>query len=222
MPNGIRTFFLEGPAGKLEALLNEGRADATHAALVCHPHPLYGGTVHNKVVYRAMKALNEFGFPVLRFNFRGAGLSEGDHDHGRGEVEDVKAALNWVDAEFHLPIIFCGFSFGAATGLRAACPDPRVVGLISLGTPVSVEGRVYTYQFLQDCAKPKLFISGSLDQFSPKEALRQAVERAHEPKELVLVEGADHFFEGQLPEMQSAIHDWVNSVFQPGRQVPAD
>jgi uncharacterized protein len=210
---GIRSFFLNGQGGRLEALLNEGLPGATHAALVCHPHPLYGGTVHNKVVYRAMKALNEFGFPVLRFNFRGAGLSEGEHDHGRGEVDDVRAALDWLDKEFHLPIIFCGFSFGAATGLRAACPDQRVVGVISLGTPVAAEGRVYTYRFLADCIKPKLFISGALDQFGREENLRQVVAAAPEPKELEIIPGADHFFEGRLPEMQRAVHDWISKHF---------
>lgn len=213
VPRGINSFFLQGPAGRLEALLNEGRPDATHAALVCHPHPLYGGTVHNKVVYRAMKALNAFGFPVLRFNFRGAGLSEGGHDRGHGEVDDVRAALNWLNSEFHLPVIFCGFSFGAATGLRAACPDPNVDALISLGTPVAAEGRVYTYQFLHDCSRPKLFVSGSLDQFSPQEKLREAVASAAEPKELVLVEGADHFFEGRLPELQRIVQDWISRNF---------
>ena len=122
VPQGLGSFFLNGPAGRLEALLNQGGAGATHAALVCHPHPLFGGTVHNKVVYRAMKALNEFGFPALRFNFRGAGLSEGRHDQGRGEVDDVRAALDWLDNEFHLPVIFCGFSFGAQ---RLARHRPR-------------------------------------------------------------------------------------------------
>ena len=210
---GLKSFFLPGPAGRLEALLNQGRPDAKYAALVCHPHPLYGGTVHNKVVYRAMKALNSFGLPVLRFNFRGAGLSEGEHDRGHGEVHDVRVALNWLGSEYHLPIIFCGFSFGAATGLRAACPDPRVVGLISLGTPVAAEGRVYTYQFLQDCARPKLFASGALDQYSPQDKLREVVAAAHEPKELLFIEGADHFFEGHLPELQHAIQSWVGKNF---------
>ncbi|HET9182539.1 MAG TPA: alpha/beta fold hydrolase [Candidatus Angelobacter sp.] len=209
----MKSFFLPGPAGRLEALLNRGLADGKYAALVCHPHPLYGGTVHNKVVYRAMKALNGFGFPVLRFNFRGAGLSEGEHDRGHGEVDDVRAALNWLDSEYHLPIIFCGFSFGAATGLRAACPDPRVVGLISLGTPVAAEGRVYTYQFLQDCSRPKLFVSGALDQYSPQDKLREVIAGADEPKELLLIEGADHFFEGRLPELQQAIQSWVGTNF---------
>src|SRR5579871_4179844 len=136
MGSEIRSFFLQGPAGRLEALLNAGAAHATHAALVCHPHPLYGGTMHNKVVYHAGKALNDFGFPVLRFNFRGAGLSEGEHDAGRGEKQDVQAALDWLKNEYGLPIVFAGFSFGAAVGLRVACPDPAVKALISLGTPV--------------------------------------------------------------------------------------
>src|SRR5262249_31298925 len=152
-----------------------------------------------------MKALHGFGFPVLRFNFRGAGLSEGEHDHGQGEVEDVRVALNWLDSEFHLPIIFCGFSFGAATGLRAACTDSRVAGLISLGTPVAVEGRAYTYQFLEGCGKPKLFVSGFEDQYSPHENLERVVAMAPEPKELVMIAGADHFFEGHLAEMQAAV-----------------
>jgi alpha/beta superfamily hydrolase len=157
--------------------------------------------------------LNDFGFPALRFNFRGAGLSEGRHDHGNGELDDVRAALDWLDHEFHLPVMFCGFSFGAATGLRAVSADDRVVGLISLGTPVNVEGRAYTYEFLQHCTKPKLFISGSEDQFSTQEALTQLVDSLPEPKKLVFVEGADHFFEGQLPLMQTHIRDWVSDVF---------
>src|SRR5918911_4662359 len=111
--NAIRSLFLNGPAGRLEAVLNEGAGDAKYAALVCHPHPVYGGTLHNKVVFHTMKALNGFGVPVLRFNFRGAGKSEGEHDQGRGERDDVGAALAWLDAEFPLPILFAGFSFGA-------------------------------------------------------------------------------------------------------------
>jgi alpha/beta superfamily hydrolase len=214
-------LFLPGPAGRLEALLNEGTAGARYAALVCHPHPLYGGTLHNKVVYHAMKTLHGFGFPVLRFNFRGAGLSEGEHDHGRGEVDDVRAALDWLDSEFHLPIIFCGFSFGAATGLPAACSDDRVAGLISLGTPVAVEGRAYAYAFLGDCPKPKLFVSGSRDQFSPRENLVRLVDMAPEPKQLVVVEGGDHFFEGHLAEMQAAVRDWTARHFARGQQVEA-
>ncbi len=212
-PNAsIRSFFLEGPAGRLEALLNGGASDARFAAVVCHPHPLFGGTMHNKVVYHAMKALNEFGFPVLRFNFRGTELSEGEHDYGKGEQEDVRTALAWMKQEFSLPIIFAGFSFGAAVGLRAACPAPAVKALISLGTPVSADGRSYTYEFLKDCSKPKLFVSGDRDQYGAAERLYEVTANAAEPKRFVLIPGADHFFAGQLTAMRSAIESWVRDM----------
>jgi len=149
---------------------------------------------------------------VLRFNFRGAGMSDGEHDQGRGEIDDVTSALDWLDSEFHLPIIFCGFSFGAATGMRAACPDARVSAIISLGTPVAVEGRAYAYNYLRDCRKPKLFVSGSRDQFCPVQSLEKVVELAAEPKEMVIVEGGDHFFEGHLAEMQAALRRWLDRV----------
>jgi uncharacterized protein len=207
----LRTLFLPGPAGQLEGLLNPGRDNATHAALVCHPHPLYGGTMHNKVVYHAMKALNSFGFPVLRINFRGAGRSAGQHD-GRAESEDVRAAVDWLAAEFALPVVFAGFSFGAAVGLRACCPDDRVTGLISLGTPVAAEGRVYSYNFLQTCTKPKLFVSGTEDPFGPKHEIERIVRAAAEPKKLVWVHGADHFFAGKLPQMKGAVEQWVGDA----------
>ncbi len=209
----IRGFFLDGPAGRLEALLNEGRPDATHAALICHPHPLFGGTMHNKVVFHAMKALNSFGFPALRFNFRGAGLSEGRHDEGRGEIEDVRTALDWLGREFSLPIVFCGFSFGAATGLKAGCPDPRVDTLISLGTPVQAEDRSYGYRFLHDCAKPKLFVSGTHDQYGPRAELERLIAGVPDPKKLVFVEG-DHFFLGHLPEMRHEIESWIRDTLR--------
>ena len=207
----IRSFFLNGPAGRLEALLNEGQPGSTHSALVCHPHPMFGGTMHNKVVFHAMKALNAFGFPVLRFNFRGAGLSEGKHDEGRGEVDDVQAALDWLDQQFRLPIVFCGFSFGAATGLKAACPDPCVDLLISLGTPVQVDDRAYAYRFLHDCSKPKLFISGTHDQYGPRAELERVVGTLPGPKKLVFVEG-DHFFLGHLPELRREIESWIRQT----------
>lgn len=216
--SSIRSLFLDGPAGRLEALLNAGAANATHAALVCHPHPLFGGTLHNKVVFHTMKALNSFGFPVLRFNFRGTGLSQGEHDKGEGEVEDVHTALDWLDAEFHLPLLLAGFSFGAAVGLRAACSDPRVRALVAVGVPVvpvaeaTEEPRVYTYEFLHDCAKPKLFISGAQDQFGPQAKLEVLVESVPEPKKLIVIEGGDHFFEGRLREMREAIEAWVREA----------
>lgn len=209
----IRSLFLEGPAGRLEALLNAGTPGATHAALVCHPHPLFGGTLHNKVVFHAMKALNSFGFPVLRFNFRGTGLSEGVHDYGTGEMEDVRTALDWLEHEYTLPIIFAGFSFGAAVGLRTACPDARVQALIGLGIPVApIDDRNYDFTFLQSCAKPKLFVSGTRDQFGPKAKLEGVVGALPDPKKLVLIEAADHFFEGRLREMRDAIEAWIRSV----------
>ena len=159
-----------------------------------------------------MKALHGFGFPVLRFNFRGAGLSEGRHDHGGGEIDDVGTALDWLDHEFHLPMIFCGFSFGAATGMRAACPDTRVKAIISLGTPVEVEDRLYRYSFLRECSKPKLFISGGKDEFGPQEKLNEVFGEAVEPKKIVFVEGVGHFFDHKLNEMQAAIREWLPSV----------
>jgi uncharacterized protein len=211
----IKSLFIDGPAGRLEALLNAGAENATHAAVVCHPHPLFGGTLHNKVVFHTMKALNSFGFPVLRFNFRGTGLSHGEHDNGNGEVEDVRTALDWLEREFHLPLIFAGFSFGAAVGLKAASSDARVEALIAVGTPVvpvaaeAEAPRVYTFDFLRDCVKPKLFVSGARDQFGPRVKLEALVASVAEPKKLVVIEGADHFFEGRLRELREAIESWV-------------
>ncbi|HEY1264220.1 MAG TPA: alpha/beta fold hydrolase [Terriglobales bacterium] len=211
--SSIRSLFLDGPAGRLEALLNEGDPQATHAALVCHPHPLYGGTLHNKVVFHAMKVLNSFGFPVLRFNFRGAGLSQGEHSHGEGEVDDVRSALDWLDREFHLPLFFAGFSFGAAVGLRAACPDQRVQAVIGIGLPVAaIEERKYDFQFLGNCPKPKLFVSGARDLYGPRHELQRLFESFAAPRKLVLIEGADHFFEGRLRELREAIEAWLRDT----------
>lgn len=211
--NSIRSLFLDGPTGRLEAMLNAGHPDAKYAAVVCHPHPMYGGTLHNKVVFNAMKAVNGFGFPALRFNFRGTGLSHGKHDHGKGEVEDVQTALDWMAKEFNLPLILSGFSFGAAVGLRAACPDERVKFLIGLGLPVApIEGRSYNFGFLGHCAKPKLFVSGSEDVFGPKEILEHTVAASANPKKLVWIDGVDHFFAGKLPQMREAIEGWVRET----------
>ena len=165
-----------------------------------------------------MKALNSFGFPVLRFNFRGAGLSHGEHDQGEGEVDDVRAVLKWLDSEFHRPMVLAGFSFGAAVGLRAACSEARVKAAIALGTPVgpvaagSEVPRTYSFDFLRDCAKPKLFVSGARDQFGPRAKLEELVRSTSEPKKLVIIEGADHFFEGRLRELREAIEAWVKGA----------
>jgi alpha/beta superfamily hydrolase len=214
----IRSLFLPGPAGRLEALLNAGSPAATHAALVCHPHPLFGGTLHNKVVFHAMKALNGFGFPVLRFNFRGAGLSQGEHAHGVGELDDARTALDWLEREFPLPVVFAGFSFGAAVGLRAAHNDDRVDTLIALGLPAipvpstAGEARTYNFEFLRTSVKPKLFVSGSRDQFAPPGSLEALVATFADPKKLVRIEAGDHFFEGRLKEMRTAIEAWVKNL----------
>ena len=204
---------LRGPAGRLEALLNGGPPDAPYAVLACHPHPLGGGTMHNKVIYHAMKTFHGYGLPVLRFNFRGAGLSEGEHDDGRGERDDVRAALEWLDREFRLPILFVGFSFGANVGLKACCGDPRVRGLVALGLPVHAEGRDYRYSFLPGCTQPKLFVSGGEDQYGPVLQVEAIVRTAAPPAELAWVPGANHFFVGKLGEMQQAIGVWIETHF---------
>jgi len=210
----VRTIEdLRGPEGRLEALLNTGAPDAKYAVLVCHPHPLGGGTMHNKVVYHAMKAFQGFGLPVLRFNFRGTGLSEGEHDHGQGEQDDVRAALDWLDNEFGLPILFAGFSFGSYVGLHVCCGDARVKGLVALGLPVHAAGRDYRYDFLSGCEQPKLFVSGTRDQYGPTLQVESAVAGAVSPKELVWIEGADHFFAGKLDRVQDAIRNWCEAHF---------
>jgi len=208
----IESFFLQGQAGRLEALLNLGVSNAQYACVICHPHPLYGSTMHNKVVFHAMKALNAFGFPVLRFNFRGVGKSEGKHDSGHGEADDVKTALDYMAERFSLPIIFAGFSFGAAIGLRAAVPHPQVKALIALGIPLSAEGRDYSYALLRESNKSKLLLSGGRDEFARAELLDQVAAEAAEPKRVVVISGADHFFTGHLEEMQTALNGWVREV----------
>jgi alpha/beta superfamily hydrolase len=211
----IESFFLEGEAGRLEALLNLGVPNAEYACLVCHPHPLFGGTMHNKVVFHAMKALNAFGFPVLRFNFRGTGSSAGEHDYGRGEIADARVALDYLAERFSLPIIFAGFSFGAAIGLRAAVPHPRVEALAAIGLPINADGREYTYALLSESEKTKLFLSGSLDEFASPAQLKQVFASAAEPKRLVLIPEADHFFAGHLDQMRTAFTDWLHEVLGP-------
>jgi len=206
-----RSLFLEGPAGRLEALLWTVADSAPKlAAVVCHPHPLYGGTLHNKVVYQAAKALHRFGVPVLRFNFRGAGLSEGVHDRGRGERDDVRAALEFLAREYpDRPVILAGFSFGSWVGLRVGCEDARVKALIGLGIPVNDSNLTY----LRECAKPKLIVQGGNDQFGSRENVEALYATLPEPKELVFVEGVDHFFAGKLEEAGQAIDRWLRKTF---------
>ena len=211
---------LRGPDGRLEALLNTGTDDAPFTALVTHPHPLFGGTMHNKVVYHAMKAFSHFGLPVLRFNFRGTSRSEGTHDGGRGEIDDVRAALDYLTRTYAKPILFAGFSFGSYTGLRATCGDPRVAGLVALGLPVQAAGRNYTYEFLSTCTQPKVFISGGNDEFCPPEVLQQVAASSPGIWDTFIIPGADHFFQGtltgpgsQLDGMRGLIQTWLIHKF---------
>jgi hypothetical protein len=204
-----RTILLEGPAGRLEAMLwTTPASDPRFVAIVCHPHPLYGGTMHNKVVYRAAQALHQCGAPVLRFNFRGAGLSEGVHDQGRGEEDDVRAALDYLALEFpRRPILLAGFSFGSWVGLRVGCVDARVTRLIGLGLPVDN----CDFSYLHGCEKPKLIIQGGNDQFGSSVNIEALYAALPEPKQIVIVEGADHFFAGRLAEVSAAITGWIES-----------
>jgi hypothetical protein len=212
----LRSVSIAGPAGRLEALVNEGAPDAPFAALVCHPHPQGGGSMHNKVVYHAMKALNGpqwgLGWPVLRFNFRGTGLSQGVHD-GEAEAGDVLAALEWLENEYSLPIVLVGFSFGAAMALSACCDHPRfatkIRALALLGLPLQAENRTYQYPCLDNCTIPKLFLSGANDPYAPAAQLAQLAAAAADPKLMVLLPRADHFFAGQLEPMQQALTGWL-------------
>jgi len=205
-----RNFFLEGTAGRLEAMLWTTPTDSSNlAALVCHPHPLFGGTMHNKVAYQAAKALHRKGIPVLRFNFRGAGLSEGEHDRGRGEQQDVRTALDYLANEFPgRSILLAGFSFGSWVGLRVGCEDARITALIGLGLPV----RKSNLSYLASCGKPKLVIQGENDEFGSRQDIEAFFATLPEPKRLVVIEGVDHFFTGKLDQVGAAIGAWVEEL----------
>jgi uncharacterized protein len=213
-----RSVFLDGPAGRLEASLWTVQASQPlMAAVVCHPHPLFGGTLHNKVVFHTAKALHLFGMPVLRFNFRGVGLSEGAHDHGKGEMDDVRAALDYLATEFpRRPILLAGFSFGSWVGLRVGCEDKRVAELIGLGLPVDNMNA----DFLRDCAKPKLFIQGGNDQFGSQVKIEALFATLPQPKRLVIVPGVDHFFTGQLEKVGESIESWLIERHPPVSALP--
>ena len=204
-----RKLFIPGPAGQLESLLwTSAGEDPQIAAVVCHPHPLFAGTMHNKVVYQTAKALHLRGIPVLRFNFRGAGLSEGVHDEGKGEREDVRAGLNFMAQQYPASkLLLAGFSFGSWVGLRVGCGDARVSDLIGLGLPVNRSSLKYLVQ----CAKPKLLVQGGNDEFGSRENIEALFATLPEPKKLVIVEGGDHFFTGQLDKVAIAINQWLDS-----------
>jgi alpha/beta superfamily hydrolase len=214
--HNTRNFFLEGPEGRLEAILWTPPSSARPplSGAVCHPHPLFGGTMHNKVIYQTAKSLDALGIPVLRFNFRGAGLSAGVHDRGLGEQGDVRAALDFLVSEFPgVPLLVAGFSFGAWVGMRMGCEDPRVSHLIGLGIPVNSTD----FSFLRQCNKPKLFVHGSNDEHGAIEKVKALVPALPGENRLVVVEGVDHFFAGKLDQLASAISAWFTDKVFPLR-----
>jgi alpha/beta superfamily hydrolase len=203
-------LFIPVAHGRLEAILKEPREPARGVALVLHPHPLGGGTMHNKVVFRAAAALNDAALLTLRLNFRGVGESTGKHDQGRGEMEDVRAGLDYLEHNYPtLPITLCGFSFGARVGLEVGVIDQRVGTLISIGTPIDK----YDFAFLTQSRKTMLFVHGEHDEFGDVARLREFVARLepHTSVELKVVAGAGHFFEGHLDELKSTITEWIRS-----------
>jgi len=206
-------LFITAPHGQLEAILKEPRARPTPraAALVLHPHPLHGGTMHNKVVFRAARALNEAGLVTLRLNFRGVGQSTGAHDYARGEQDDARAGLDYLATNYpQRPLLLAGFSFGARVGLDVGADEPRVNALIGIGTPVNM----YDFTFLRACRKPLLLVHGERDEFGDADKLRALA--AQLPKEarvqVVIIPAADHFFDGQLEELSRAITEWTTTM----------
>jgi len=205
-----KSLFVKGSAGPLEAILwlPSGAAPPPLAALVCHPHPLFGGTMHNKVVYQAAKSFARLGLPVLRFNFRGAGLSAGKHGNGIGEQDDVRAALDFLAKQFPgMPILLAGFSFGCWVGLRVGCSDARVKELVGMGAPVNDSD----FSYLQNCDKPKLFLQGGSDPYGAPAELERLAASLPGEKLVVVVDGADHFFAGHLDRMTAALSEWLRS-----------
>ncbi len=197
--------------GHLEGILKpeEAGVKPRYAALVCHPHPLGGGTMHNKVVFKVAQTLQLLGMPALRFNFRGVGHSSGSYDEGRGEMDDVRYALDFLSRRYPgLPVVLGGFSFGAYVGLRVASIDDRVQAIIGLGVPA----RMFNGDALKGCQKPKLFIHGTQDELAPYEQTLQWFEQLPAPKSMVAVRGADHFFQGHLEEVQTVIVDFVRTL----------
>jgi hypothetical protein len=175
-------------------------------ALVCHPHPLYGGSMHNKVVFRAAKATLLLGLPTLRFNFRGAGKSAGTFTGGDGEREDVRAVLDYLAVRFPgLPVCLMGFSFGSWVGLAVGANDARVTTLVGLGVPVSS----LDFDFLRAVRKPKLIVQGTRDEFGPPARVAEFYGSLTEPKQIHWVDGADHFFAGKLDEVQKALQEFL-------------
>jgi len=200
-------LFVPALHGRLEAILKEPRTGSIRGvALVLHPHPLGGGTMHNKVVFRAAAALNDAGLIALRINFRGVGQSTGIHDEGYGERDDARAGLDYLAENYaHQEITLCGFSFGARVALEVGITDERVVRLISIGTPLDK----YYFSFLSACRKPILFVHGEHDEYGAVTRLSELVAKIKAPVELKVIKGAGHFFDDQLDELKRVITEWI-------------
>jgi alpha/beta superfamily hydrolase len=204
MARRIESHFIEGPAGRLESLLEEPEeGEPVHAALVCHPHPQHGGTMHNKVVYRIARGLRHAGAVVLRFNYRGVNLSEGSYDRGAGELEDARSALAWLRARYPaLPYSLAGFSFGSRIILRLGCPLPDVTSLFAVGFPTTYADKSYA----ESCTNRKVFIQSTNDEYGPREPLSSFFDSLQEPKNLHWVEAKDHFFAGALEAFEDTVY----------------
>lgn len=203
MPRKIESLFLAGPAGRLEALLEEPDDGVPReAALVCHPHPQHGGTMHNKVVYRVARGLRKAGCVVLRFNYRGVNLSEGVYGHGEGELEDARMALAYLRGRYPgLPFTLAGFSFGSRVALRLGCEGIGARRVIAVGFPTTYKNRTY----LEGCTVPRFFVQSTNDEHGPVAELQAVVDGLPEPKRLQLIEAQDHFFAGALEQLEAAI-----------------
>ena len=202
---------LVGPAGRLEALLDTPEPSPVRAAVVfAHPHPQHGGTMHTKVVFQGAKALSRIGCAVLRFNFRGVGASQGEFDRGEGEQADFRAGLDYMAARYPgVPLWAAGFSFGSWVALEVGALDDRVSVLIGIAPPVvtSVSGQDYTFDATLESTKPKFFVQGEADEVCPLEGMWQFYGRLHEPKELAVIDGASHLFDGKTQEVGEALED---------------
>ena len=203
MARRIESLFVNGPSGRLEALLEEPEdRDPIEAALVCHPHPQHGGTMHNKVVYRVARGLRRAGCVVLRFNYRGVNLSQGSYDHGEGEIEDARAALSWLLSRYPaLPLTLAGFSFGSRIALKLGCQLGSPKRVIAVGFPTVYKDRSY----LEGCNLPRVFVQSTNDEFGPLADLEPIVEALPEPRRLITISALDHFFAGALVELEDAL-----------------
>ena len=204
---------IAGPAGPLEALLDETNLpvdDPRRAVVFAHPHPQYGGTMHTKVVYQAAKALSRIGCAVLRFNFRCAGASAGAFSEGIGEMDDFRAALDFMQRRYPDSRLWAGgFSFGAWIALAVGAADPRVSTLIGIAPPVTM----YDFELVRQSTKPKFFIHGERDEICPLKQMREFYARAEDPKELVVIDAADHLFDGKVSEVAEAIEDLLGDWY---------